>query len=256
MIETKSPAELETMDRSNRVVRTILEELRGMVRPGITTGDLGDHAARRLRELGAKPAFLGYPHPEGGPAFPSVLCTSINEEIVHGIPSRDRTLREGDILSLDFGAVVDGLYGDAAITVPVGGIDEDAQRLIDVTRDSLMRAVEQVRDGNRVSEISAAVQGHAEGHGFSVIRAFVGHGIGRRLHEDPPIPNFVDRGPNPRLTPGVVLAIEPMIASGDYEVEVAADRWTAMTRDRRLAAHFELSVAVTTNGPWILGDPL
>jgi len=256
MIETKSRAELETMDRVNRVVRTILVELVERAQPGVSTGDLNRHAEKRLAELGAKPAFKGYPHPGGGPAYPAVLCTSINEEVVHGIPAPHRTLREGDILSLDFGAVIDGLYGDAAVTVGIGKIGETASKLIDVTRDSLMRGIEKVCPGNRISDISAAVQTHAESHGFSVVREFVGHGIGRRLHEDPPVPNFVDRGPNPRLTPGMVLAIEPMIAAGDFEVEMAKDRWTALTRDRALSAHFELSVAVTPEGPWILGEPV
>jgi methionyl aminopeptidase len=220
MIETKSRSQLETMDRVNRVVRTILSELAARVRPGISTGELGAHAERRLSELGAKPAFKGYPHPEGGPAFPAVLCTSINDEIVHGIPDPGRHVKEGDILSLDFGACIDGLFGDAALTVPVGRIEPVAQKLIDVTRDALMRGIEQVRPGNRVLDIAAAVQGHAESNGFSVVRSFVGHGIGRRLHEDPPVPNFVDRGPNPRLTPGMVLAIEPMITVGSYDVEM------------------------------------
>lgn len=256
MIETKSRTELESMDRANRVVRTILSELREKVRPGVSTGELGAYAERRLSELGAAPAFKGYPHPDGGPAFPSVICTSVNDEIVHGIPKAGRVLKDGDIVSLDFGCVVDGLYGDAAITLPVGTITEPAAKLIDVTRDSLMRGIEQVQPGNRIMDIAAAVQGHAESHGFSVIREFVGHGIGRRLHEDPPVPNFVDRGPNPRLTPGMVLAIEPMIAAGEYGVAMDGDRWTARTQDGRLAAHFELSVAVTAEGPWILGEPV
>jgi methionyl aminopeptidase len=256
VIETKSQSELRSMDRANRIVRTILGELRGMVRPGISTGELGEHAERRLEELGARPAFRGYPHPDGGPAFPAVICTSVNEEIVHGIPSRGRVLRDGDIVSLDFGAVVDGLFGDAAITMPVGSIPEKTTLLIDVTRESLYKGIEQVRAGNRVSDISAAVQGHVESHGFSIIRAFVGHGIGRRLHEDPPVPNFVERGPNPRLTPGMVLAIEPMTAAGTWDVQMAADAWTAKTRDGALSAHWELSVAVTNNGPWILGEPV
>ena len=254
MIETKSKSELETMDRVNRVVRQILSELSERVKPGVCTGELNAYAERRLGELGAKPAFKGYPHPDGGPSYPAVLCTSINEEIVHGIPDVSRTVQEGDILSLDFGAVIDGLYGDAAVTVPVGKIGDRAARLIDVTRVSLMKGIEQMRPGNRISDIGGAVQAHAESNGFSVVRAFVGHGIGRRLHEDPPVPNFVDRGPNPRLTPGMVLAIEPMITAGDYDVELSEDRWTARTRDRELSAHFELSVAVTPEGPWVLGE--
>jgi len=256
VIETKSQAELESMDRANRVVRTILGELREQVRPGVSTGELGEHARRRLEELGARPAFKGYPHPDGGPPFPAVICTSVNDEIVHGIPSPGRILREGDILSLDFGAVVDGLYGDAAITVPVGRISAEAAQLVDVTRESLMKGIERVRAGNRIMDIAGAVQKHAESHGFSVIRAFVGHGIGRRLHEDPPVPNFVEPGPNPRLSEGMVLAIEPMIAAGNHDVEVDGDRWTARTKDRSLAAHWELSVAVTADAPWILGNPV
>src|SRR6185295_6470761 len=154
------------------------------------------------------------------------------------------------------GAVIDGLYGDAAVTIPVGRVGDTAAKLIEVTRTSLMKGIEQVRPGNRILDIAAAVQSHAESNGFSVVRSFVGHGIGRRLHEDPPVPNFVDRGPNPRMTPGMVLAIEPMITAGDYEVEMGKDRWTALTRDRQLSAHFELSVAVTPEGPWILGEPV
>jgi len=254
VIEKKSRAQVETMDRANRVVRTILDELAVMIRPGVTTGQLGEHSEKRLGEMGAAPAFKGYPHPDGGPAFPSVLCASVNDEIVHGIPDNGRTLREGDILSLDFGACVDGFYGDAAVTVPVGRVDERAMHLIKVTRESLMAGIEQVRPGNRVRDISDAVQRHAESNGFSVVRAFVGHGIGRRLHEEPAIPNFVDQGPNPRLEDGMVLAIEPMIAAGGYDIKVDGDQWTARTRDGELSAHFELSVAVTGDGHWILGE--
>lgn len=248
--ECKSPRELETMDRANRIVRMILSELEGLVRPGVTTADLDRHAERRLREEGVRPAFKGYHD------YPAVLCTSINDEVVHGIPSEQRVLKDGDILSLDFGAVLDGLHADAAVTLPVGGAGNGTLDLIRVTRESLLLAIEQVRPGNRISDISRAVQSHVERHGYSVIRDFVGHGIGRHLHEDPQIPNYVTGGPDPKLREGLVLAIEPMVAIGDPAVEVdPQDRWTARTRDGSLSAHWELSVAVTAEGPWVLGEP-
>jgi methionyl aminopeptidase len=250
-IEIKSRKDLDTMDRANRIVRTILAEMAEMVRPGITTGELDRYAERRLAEENALPAFKGYHD------FPACLCTSINEEVVHGIPNDGRVLREGDLLSLDFGAIVDGLYADAAVTVAVGKASAEAAELNRVTRESLVRAIEQVRPGNRVSDISAAVQTYVESHGYSIVREFVGHGIGRRLHEEPQVPNYVAGGPDPRLREGLVLAIEPMVAMGDAAVEVdREDHWTARTRDRSLSAHWELSVAVTANGPWVLGEPV
>ena len=250
-IEIKSKKDLDTMDRANRIVRSILMEMAAMVRPGISTGELDRYAERRLAEEGALSAFKGYHD------FPAVLCTSINEEVVHGIPNDGRVVREGDLLSLDFGAIVDGLYADAAVTVEVGRASAEATELNRVTRESLVRAIEQVRPGNRVSDISAAVQTFVESHGYSIVREFVGHGIGRRLHEEPQVPNYVAGGPDPMLREGIVLAIEPMVAMGGAGVEVdRQDHWTARTRDRSLSAHWELSVAVTANGPWVLGEPV
>lgn len=246
MIVLKSPREIAVMDRSNKVVRDILHYLMEMVRPEVTTQELEEEARRLIAQNGATPAFLGYN------GYPACLCASVNEEVVHGIPS-PRSLKRGDILSLDFGVFYEGYYGDAAVTVPVGEVSEKAQTLIRVTQEALDLAVEETRVGNRLSDISAAVQGHAEKNGFSVIRDYVGHGIGRDLHEDPQIPNFGEAGKGPRIKEGMVLAVEPMISSGGWEIDVMADGWTAVTRDRSLAAHFEHSVAVTDKGPRILG---
>jgi len=245
MIVYKTEAEIEAMRESSRIVARILSELRPMIRPGIRTIELDAYAEGRARELGAKPAFKGYR------GYPGSLCVSINEEIIHGIPS-SRTLREGDLVSLDFGVSRDGYYGDAARTYPVGKVSETARRLMAAAERSLDRGLEKFAEGNRISDISAAVQGHVEAEGFSVIRSFVGHGIGRDLHEEPQVPNFGFPGRGPRIRRGLVLAIEPMIAAGDWEVDIREDGWTAVTRDRSLAAHFEETVAVTERGAEIL----
>ncbi len=245
MIIYKNHKEIELMRRSNRIVAQILSELRERVKPGVKTIELDEYAEKRTKELGAKPAFKGYR------GYPASLCTSVNEEIVHGIPS-SRTLKEGDIIGMDFGVVYDGLYGDAAITVPVGEISSEAEMLIETVKVSLKKAIEQVRVGNRISDISFAVQKHVESKGFSVIRSFVGHGIGFSLHEEPQVPNFGSPGHGPRIKPGMVLAIEPMISAGDWDVEILEDNWTAITKDRSLSAHYENTVAATENGPEIL----
>jgi methionyl aminopeptidase len=243
----KSPLEIERMRRSNRVVAEILQEVKAAVQPGVKTRDLDELAEALLKKHQARSAFKGYN------GYPAVLCTSVNEEVVHGIPS-DRVLRDGDILSLDFGTVLDDYYGDAAITVPVGTISEEARRLLRVTEEALYKAIEQARPGNHVGDISAAVQRHVESQGFSAVRDFVGHGIGKFMHEKPQVPNFGIPGRGVRLKVGMTLAIEPMINAGDYEVVVLDDGWTAVTRDRSLSAHFEHSVAVTENGPMILSE--
>jgi methionyl aminopeptidase len=243
----KSPQEIERMRSSNRIVAEILQRVVAAVRPGARTRDLNALAEDLLRKYKARSAFKGYN------GYPAVLCTSVNEEVVHGIPS-DRVLKEGDIISLDFGAVWDEYYGDAAITVPVGSISAEARRLLRVTEEALGKAIEQARPGNHVGDISAAIQGHVESRGFSAVRDFVGHGIGRFMHERPQIPNFGSPGRGVRLKPGMTLAIEPMINAGGYGVEVLEDGWTAVTRDRSLSAHFEHSVAVTENGPYILSQ--
>jgi methionyl aminopeptidase len=243
----KSPREIEKMRRSNRIVAEILQEVKAMARPGVKTRELDELAEDLLKKHRALSAFKGYN------GYPAVLCTSVNEEVVHGIPS-DRVLQEGDILSLDFGAVCDEYYGDAAITVPVGAISEEARRLLQVTEDSLYKAIEQARPGKHVGDISAAVQRHVESQGFSTVRDFVGHGIGKFMHERPQIPNFGIPGRGVRLRAGMTLAIEPMINTGGHEVVLLDDGWTAVTRDRSLSAHFEHSVAVTENGPIILSQ--
>ncbi|MGQ9693664.1 MAG: type I methionyl aminopeptidase [Thermodesulfobacteriota bacterium] len=241
----KSPQEIEKMRQSNQIVAEILAAIKETVRPGITTGDLEELAEELLAKKKAKPAFKGYN------GFPAALCTSVNEEIVHGIPSK-RKLKEGDILSLDFGVVYDDFYGDAAITLPVGQVSSEASRLMQVAEEALYLAIEQARPENRLQDISAAIQRYVESQGFSVVRDFVGHGIGKHLHERPQVPNFGLPGRGIRLRPGMTLAIEPMISAGGHEVEILKDGWTAVTKDRSLSAHFEHSVAITENGPDIL----
>ena len=237
------------MRRSGRIVREVLDLVRSLVRPGATTMDLERAAEQKMRDLGAKPAFKGYYD------YPCVLCTSINEEIVHGIPSEKRLLKEGDIVSVDCGVVLDGYYGDAAITVPVGEeITPELQKLLKVTEESLYRGIEKVWIGNSVGDIGEAVQRHVESNGFSVVREFVGHGIGTRLHEEPQVPNYRSGGPNPRLCEGMVLAIEPMVNYGKPEARVLSDKWTAVTADGSYSAHFEHCVAVTKDGPVILTE--
>lgn len=243
----KSMQQIESLRAANRVVAEVLARLVEEASPGVSTAELDRISESLCRERGAVPAFKGYQ------GFPASLCASINDEIVHGIPSEDRVLKEGDLLSVDFGAVLDGWVGDAALTIEIGEVGAETHRLNEVTRESLDRAIAQVRPGNRVSDISRAVQQHVEVAGFGVIRDFVGHGIGREMHEDPQVPNFVGSGgPDLRLEVGVVLAIEPMVAAGRPESRVLDDRWTAVTADGSLAAHWEHSVAVTEHGPDVL----
>ena len=243
----KSRDEIEKMRRSGRIVRQVLEEVRSKIAPGVTTMDLEHTAEKKIKDLGAKPAFKGYYD------YPCVLCTSVNEEIVHGIPSAKRVLKAGDIVSIDCGAVLDGYYGDAAITVAVGDeISPERKKLLEVTEASLYRAIEQAKVGNSISDIGAAVQEYVEANGFSVVREFVGHGIGTKLHEEPQVPNFRSNGGSTRLREGMVLAIEPMVNSGGPEARVLDDKWTAVTADGSSSAHFEHCVAVTRNGPVIL----
>ncbi len=235
------------MRRAGSVVRQVLDVVRDTVRPGATTLDLENAAEAKLKELGAKAAFKGY-H-----GFPCVLCTSINHEVVHGIPSKKRVLKEGDIVSIDCGAIVDGFYGDSAITVAVGEkIDAKTRRLLEATQASLQAAIDAVKPGATLGDIGAAVQELVEAEGFSVVRDFVGHGIGTRMHEDPQIPNFGQRGRGMKLREGMVLAIEPMVNAGKPEVEVLKDGWTAITQDGSMSAHFEHTVAVTATGAMIL----
>jgi methionyl aminopeptidase len=245
-IVCKSRAEIEKMRQSGRIVRQVLDYLRGMVAPGVSTMDLERAAATKIEELGAKPAFKGYYD------YPCVLCTSINQEIVHGIPSEKRVLKAGDIVSIDCGVVLDGYYGDAAITVPVVEVTPDVQKLLQVTEASLYRGIEAARMGNTVGDVGAAVQELVEANGFSVVREFVGHGIGTRLHEEPQVPNFGTRGHGARLREGMVLAIEPMVNFGKPGTKLLSDKWTAVTEDGSYSAHFEHCVAVTKNGPLIL----
>jgi methionyl aminopeptidase len=234
------------MREAGRLVGEVLTELSAMVQPGITTADLDEAAERRILAAGAVPAFKGY-H-----GYPATICASINEEVIHGIPSGRRVLEAGDVISIDVGASLDGYYGDSAVTLPVGPVSEEAATLLRVTDEALYKAIECVRPGARVSDIGHAVQQHVEAFGFSVVREFVGHGIGQRMHEEPQIPNYGEPGHGPRLAEGMVLAIEPMVNAGKPAVKVLADGWTAVTRDGSLSAHFEHTVAVTAGEPWIL----
>jgi methionyl aminopeptidase len=246
-IVCKSAAEIERMRQSGRIVRQVLDHVRSMVAPGVTTMELERAAEKKIAELGAKPAFKGYYD------YPCVLCTSVNEEIVHGIPSEKRALKDGDIVSIDCGVVLDGYYGDAAITVPVSeAVKPELRKLLTVTEESLYRGIDQALIGNSVGDVGAAVQEHVEANGFSVVREFVGHGIGTRLHEEPQVPNFGARGHGAKLREGMVLAIEPMVNYGKPETKVLGDKWTAVTVDGSFSAHFEHCVAVTKNGPVIL----
>jgi len=246
MIVLRSRREIEKLRAANQMVAGVLELMREQVRPGISTAALDRLAEDEIVRRGARPAFKGYA------GFPATLCTSINHEIVHGIPSPKRKLKEGDIISIDVGVCLDGYFGDAAITVPVGEISPEAARLIEVTRVCLERAIARARPGERLHTLSYSVQEHAESNGFSVVRDFVGHGIGTELHEPPQIPNYGKPGTGLLLKPGMVLAIEPMINQGTWKVEVLNDGWTAVTRDRKLSAHFEHTIAITDNGSEIL----
>jgi methionyl aminopeptidase len=237
-------------------VYQILQDLKGMVAEGVSTQDLEAAAEKMILDAGAKPAFKGYYSQAAGTKYPYVLCTSVNDEVVHGMPSAKRKLRAGDIVSIDTGVQLEGYYGDSAVTVPVGEVNDSVKRLLKVTEESLELAIDQVRAGNRLFDISGTVERHVVSNGFSIVREFVGHGIGTSLHEEPQIPNYVDRrGENPRLRPGMVLAIEPMVNSGKPETKVLSDRWTAVAKDGSYSAHFEHMVAVTENGPWVLSRP-
>ncbi len=246
MIILKSAQEIALIAKASRVVALTIAFLRERVKPGVTTADLDRLAEDFILREGARPAFKGYR------GYPATLCTSVNEEVVHGIPSPKKRLKEGDIIGIDVGAIVEGYYGDAAVTLPVGRVSDEAIRLIEVTEAALAAGLAQVKVGNRLSDISHAVQMKAEGEGYSVVTDFVGHGIGRNLHEDPQVPNFGKPGEGPRLKEGLVLAIEPMVNVGNHEVEVLSDRWTVVTRDKSLSAHFEHTVALTSDGPKVL----
>ena len=245
----KSATELEKMHQAGLVVWEVLNGLRERVRPGVTTLELEEFAASRAAERKVRPAFKGYR------GYPCVLCASVNKEVVHGIPSKSRTLQEGDIISLDFGVEYQGYYGDAAVTVPVGKISPAREKLLRVTRESLDKAIENVRLGSHLGDIGSAVQKWVEKDGFSVVRDFVGHGIGTKMHEEPNVPNYGVPGQGPRLEEGMVFAIEPMVNAGGPGVKVLEDHWTAVTSDGSDSAHFEHTVAVTSNGPWVLTRP-
>lgn len=249
MIVRRSPQELERLRRSGLVVHEVLRTVAAAVRPGVSTWDLEEIAQQAIKERGATPAFRGYR------GYPCVLCASVNDQVVHGIPTRKRILAAGDVVSLDCGVVLDGYYGDAAITTVAGGeelLSPSLRRLLDATRESLAAAIEVARPGNYLGDISHAVQRHVEASGFSVVREFVGHGIGTHLHEEPQIPNFGAPGSGPKLREGMVLAIEPMVNQGSAEVRMMPDGWTAVTADGGYSAHFEHTVAITKDGPWIL----
>ena len=249
MIACKTADEIRRMRLANALVADVLGELRTLVADGVTTRELDAIAQERVEAAGAIPAFKGY-H-----GYPATLCTSINDEVVHGIPS-GRRLRDGDVVSIDLGVVLDEYYGDSAVTVPVGAIDKATDRLLRVTEEALRRAIERARPGGRVSDLGHAVQQHVEAHGYSVVREFVGHGIGRSLHEEPQVPNYGMPGRGLRLAAGMVLAIEPMVAMGDAQVRVLDDGWTAVTCDGSVAAHFEHTVAITEAGPNVLSRRL
>jgi len=246
VIAYRSAREIERMRLANQLVTRVLASLAEAARPGVSTGDLDALAEEQIRQAGAEPAFKGYR------GFPATLCASINDEVVHGIPSRSRVLKAGDIISLDVGARLEGYYGDSAVTVAVGDVPGETQALLKVTREALELGIVQAKVGGRLSDISHAIQEWVERHGFSIVREFVGHGIGERLHEEPQVPNYGQPGRGPKLAEGMVLAIEPMVAMGKPQTRVLSDGWTAVTRDGSLAAHFEHTVAVTAAGPVVL----
>jgi len=251
MINIKTPSEIDKMRKSGQVVAQILQILKQEIKPGISTGKLNSIAEEEAKKRNAVAVFKNYPHPRGIRPFPGVICASVNEEVVHGIPGK-RVLQEGDIISIDFGVIVDGFAGDAAITVAVGEVDPQVGKLIRVTEEALMTGIEQARVGNRLGKVSNAIQVYVENAGFSVVRDYVGHGIGRNMHEDPPIPNYgkADRGPT--LQVGMALAIEPMVNLGTYSVYTKGDEWTVVTRDGKHSAHFEHSIVIGDQGPEIL----
>src|SRR5262245_42649416 len=245
MVIRKSSHELEKMRRAGLIVAETLRDLRKMVEPGVTTRELDTYAEKKIRSAGAYPTFKGYR------GFPASICASVNDEVVHGIPS-ERKLREGDIIKIDCGATLDGYVGDAAISVPVGGISPEIEKLMEVTRDSLFKALEKMVPGNRLYDVSFAVQEYVEERGYSVVREFCGHGIGQRMHEDPQVPNYGRPGTGPRLKEGWVLAVEPMVNAGTHEVKILPDGWTVKTLDGRASSHFEHTIAVTEDGPLVL----
>ncbi|HTO10586.1 MAG TPA: type I methionyl aminopeptidase [Candidatus Binatia bacterium] len=246
MIELKSAREIGLMRRGGHILSDVRDRLRTTVKPGVSTLEIDLDIEEFIRARGALPAFKGYR------GFPATVCISINDEVVHGIPSAQRHVKEGDIVGLDLGCIVEGYYADCAFTLAVGEVPPRVQELLDVTRESLERGITECRPGRRLSDVSHAIQSHVERHGFSVVRAFVGHGIGRALHEEPQVPNFGDPGRGPQLRPGMVLAIEPMVTMGSWEVRILDDGWTAVTKDGSLAAHFEHTIAVTDGGPEVL----
>jgi len=256
VIVRRSTVELEKLRRSGLLVYRILQKLKEMTKEGVSTQDLEVATERMISDAGAKPAFKGYYSQAAGTKFPYALCASVNDEVVHGMPSAKRKLKPGDIISLDTGVLLDGYFGDSALTVAIGNVNDSVKRLLKVTEDSLELAIGQVRAGNRLFDVCGTVEKYVVSHGFSIVREFVGHGIGTSLHEEPQVPNYVDRrGENPRLKPGMVLAIEPMVNAGKPETRVLSDKWTAVAKDGSYSAHFEHMVAVTDNGPWVLSRP-
>lgn len=249
MIIIKSQREIAKIAAASRIVAEILEHLKSFVKAGMSTADIEAFVEKGIRQRNAIPAFKGYR------GYPASTCISVNDQVVHGIPSPKVVIKSGDIISIDLGVVLDGFYGDGAITIPVGDIDEEAMQLIRITEESLSLGIQSAVVGNRVSDISAAIQQHVESHGYSVVRAFVGHGIGQSLHEDPQVPNFGRPGQGPRLREGMTLAIEPMVNAGGAEVKILDDGWTAVTADGSLSAHFEHTIAITKDGPKILTKP-
>jgi methionyl aminopeptidase len=256
MIVRKTAAELEKMRRSGLLVWQILQKLKELAVEGSSTWDLEVVAEKMMQDAGAKPAFKGYYVPAAGEAYKYVLCTSVNSEIVHGMPNPKRVLKSGDIVSIDTGVKLDGYYGDSAVTVAVGAVSEETKKLLQVTQESLELAIDRVRNGNRLFDICGTIEQHVKANGFSIVKEYVGHGIGTQLHEEPQVPNYVDRkNENPKLKPGMVLAVEPMVNAGRPEAVVLKDRWTAVAKDGSNSAHFEHCIAVTENGPWVLTRP-
>jgi methionyl aminopeptidase len=246
VIELKSPREIALMRRGGHILADVVERLQASVKPGMSTLEIDEDVEDFIRGRGAKPAFKGYR------GFPATVCISINDEVVHGIPSAHRRVKEGDIVGLDLGCIVEGYYADCAFTLPIGEVPARVHALLEATRQSLEAGIAECRPGRRLSDVSHAIQVHVEANGFSVVRAFVGHGIGRALHEEPQVPNFGDPGRGPQLKAGMVLAIEPMVTMGSWEVRILDDGWTAVTKDGSLAAHFEHTIAVTESGPEVL----
>ena len=256
MIVRKTAAELEKMRKSGLLVHKILHTLGDMVQEGMSTWELELAAVKMMEDAGAKPAFKNYYVPAAGERYRFVLCTSINEEIVHGMPNAKKFLKSGDIVSIDTGVSLNGYFGDSALTVPVGTVSDKVKKLLQVTEQSLELAIDKVREGNRLFDICGTVEKHVVDNGFSIVREYVGHGIGTQLHEEPQVPNYVDRrNENPRLREGMVLAIEPMVNAGKPDAKVLKDKWTAVAKDGSYSAHFEHCVAVTANGPWVLTRP-